>query len=59
MAHSFIILVGGALFTVGIIVWAGKPLNSEVKCSSDRLSAERNGLRGTATFLVPSSQSIN
>ena len=30
-----------------------------MKCSSDRLSAERNGLRGTATFVVPSSQSIN
>jgi hypothetical protein len=29
MGDSFIILVGGALFTVGIIVWAGEPTDSQ------------------------------
>ena len=29
MAQSFIILVGGALLTVGIIVWAGAPTDSQ------------------------------
>ena len=29
MAQPFIILVGGALLTVGIIVWAGEPSDSQ------------------------------